>query len=92
MKGEFFTITTMTLPNERLFPNPTFSSSQEASSQLIDGEEPEQDTFKILVATDNHLGYLEKDPVRGDDSFNAFEEILQQAVKSEVKHRKKEER
>ncbi|KAF9379846.1 Double-strand break repair protein mre11a [Podila verticillata] len=61
-----------------------YQSSQEASSQLIDGEESEQDTFKILVATDNHLGYLEKDPVRGDDSFNAFEEILQQAVKSEV--------
>lgn len=61
-----------------------YHSSQEASSQLIDGEESEQDTFKILVATDNHLGYLEKDPVRGDDSFNAFEEILQQAVKSEV--------
>ncbi|KAG0040995.1 Double-strand break repair protein mre11a [Podila clonocystis] len=61
-----------------------YQSSQEASSQLIEGEESEQDTFKILVATDNHLGYLEKDPVRGDDSFNAFEEILQHAVKSEV--------
>lgn len=63
---------------------PLFTSSQEANSQLIDGEASEQDTFKILVATDNHLGYLEKDPVRGDDSFNAFEEILQHAVKSEV--------
>ncbi|KAG0335703.1 Double-strand break repair protein mre11a [Podila horticola] len=63
---------------------PLFTSSQEANSQLIDGEGSDQDTFKILVATDNHLGYLEKDPVRGDDSFNAFEEILQHAVKSEV--------
>ncbi|KAF9426240.1 Double-strand break repair protein mre11a [Podila epigama] len=53
-------------------------------SQLIETEEDEQDTFKILVATDNHLGYLEKDPVRGDDSFAAFEEILSLAVKSEV--------
>jgi double-strand break repair protein MRE11 len=34
------------------------------------------DTIRILIATDNHLGYLEKDPVRGDDSFAAFEEIL----------------
>ena len=33
--------------------------------------------LRILVATDNHLGYLEKDPVRGNDSFDAFEQILQ---------------
>ncbi|KAG0243236.1 Double-strand break repair protein mre11a [Mortierella sp. GBA43] len=44
----------------------------------------EKDTFSILVATDNHLGYLEKDPVRGDDSFAAFEEILALAADSEV--------
>ncbi|KAI8601288.1 Mre11 DNA-binding presumed domain-containing protein [Dissophora ornata] len=36
------------------------------------------------LATDNHLGYLEKDPVRGDDSFAAFEEILALAAESEV--------
>jgi double-strand break repair protein MRE11 len=29
-----------------------------------------------LVATDCHLGYKEKDPIRGEDSFNAFEEVL----------------
>ncbi|KAJ3044688.1 Double-strand break repair protein mre11a [Rhizophlyctis rosea] len=34
------------------------------------------DTFNILLATDNHVGYMEKDPIRGQDSFNAFEEIL----------------
>jgi double-strand break repair protein MRE11 len=34
-------------------------------------------TLKILVATDNHLGYNEKDVLRGDDSFKTFEEILQ---------------
>jgi len=44
----------------------------------------EKDTFSIMVATDNHLGYLEKDPVRGDDSFAAFEEILSLAAESEV--------
>lgn len=32
--------------------------------------------IKILISTDNHLGYFEKDPVRGDDSFRAFEEVL----------------
>ena len=43
-----------------------------------------EDTFKILVATDNHLGFMEKDPIRGDDSFKAFEEILAIAKKNEV--------
>lgn len=42
------------------------------------------DVFKIMIATDNHLGYNEKDPVRGDDSFLAFEEILQHANEHQV--------
>jgi len=44
----------------------------------------EADTFQILVATDNHLGYAEKDPIRGNDSLETFEEILRIAVKSNV--------
>lgn len=36
-----------------------------------------QDAFRFLILTDNHLGYDEKDPVTGDDSFEAFEEMLQ---------------
>ncbi|KAF9279152.1 Double-strand break repair protein mre11a [Mortierella alpina] len=55
------------------------------ASQLHEGEGDNEDTFSILVATDNHLGYLEKDPVRGDDSFEAFEEILEIAAKSEAR-------
>jgi len=31
---------------------------------------------RILVATDNHLGFMEKDAIRSNDSFAAFEEIL----------------
>ncbi|KAH8915011.1 Metallo-dependent phosphatase, partial [Atractiella rhizophila] len=31
----------------------------------------------ILIATDNHIGYMEKDPVRGRDSINTFKEILE---------------
>ncbi|KAG0196681.1 Double-strand break repair protein mre11a [Mortierella sp. GBA30] len=62
----------------------TQSQEQFDTSQLHDGEGKDGDTFSILVATDNHLGYLEKDPVRGDDSFHAFEEILEIAAKSEV--------
>jgi len=44
----------------------------------------QDDTLRILVATDNHLGYLEKDPIRGNDSFIAFEEILKNAKKLQV--------
>jgi len=40
--------------------------------------------LKILVATDNHLGVHEEDPVRKDDAFIAFEEILQHAVRHKV--------
>ncbi|KAJ3112537.1 Double-strand break repair protein mre11a [Physocladia obscura] len=40
--------------------------------------------FRILVATDNHLGFLEKDPVRGNDSFAAFHEILRVAKQRQV--------
>ncbi|XP_023160670.2 double-strand break repair protein MRE11 [Drosophila hydei] len=40
--------------------------------------------IRILVATDNHLGYAEKDAVRGEDSFTSFEEILELAVSEDV--------
>ncbi|KAI0305362.1 DNA repair exonuclease [Multifurca ochricompacta] len=43
-----------------------------------------EDTIRILLATDNHIGYLERDPIRGQDSVNTFKEILQLAVKSDV--------
>ncbi|KAM4682451.1 double-strand break repair protein MRE11 isoform 4-T5 [Amazona ochrocephala] len=44
----------------------------------------DEDTFKILIATDIHLGYMEKDPVRGNDTFVTFNEILDNAQKNEV--------
>ncbi|ODV98606.1 hypothetical protein PACTADRAFT_48327 [Pachysolen tannophilus NRRL Y-2460] len=34
------------------------------------------DTFRILVTTDNHVGYQESDPIRGNDSWKTFEEIM----------------
>lgn len=40
--------------------------------------------MRVLVATDIHLGYAEKDPVRGEDSFVTFEEILQNAQQLKV--------
>lgn len=39
-------------------------------------EEADEDTIRIMVSTDNHLGYLEGDAVRGNDSFAAMEEVL----------------
>jgi double-strand break repair protein MRE11 len=46
------------------------------ASQYSDYQTNENSDFRIMVATDNHLGYLEHDQIRGDDSFVAFEEIL----------------
>ncbi|KAF8982382.1 Metallo-dependent phosphatase-like protein [Cyathus striatus] len=43
-----------------------------------------EDTIRILLATDNHIGYMERDPIRGQDSINTFKEILELAVKNEV--------
>ncbi|GAA5999486.1 MRX complex nuclease subunit [Rhodotorula paludigena] len=40
--------------------------------------------IKVLLATDNHIGYCEKDPVRGRDSINTFKEILDLAVANDV--------
>jgi double-strand break repair protein MRE11 len=37
---------------------------------------PHSNVFRIMVFTDNHCGYLETDPIRGEDSFLAFEEAL----------------
>ena len=34
------------------------------------------DNCRILLSTDNHLGYAERDSIRGMDSFAAFEEVL----------------
>ncbi|XP_077468275.1 double-strand break repair protein MRE11 [Stigmatopora argus] len=51
-----------------------------ASSNALDDE----DTFKILIATDIHLGYLEKEAIRGGDSYNTFDEILQYAKTYQV--------
>ncbi|KAL6753815.1 Metallo-dependent phosphatase-like protein, partial [Haematococcus lacustris] len=38
------------------------------------------DILRIMMTTDNHLGVWEKDEVRKNDSFIAFEEVLSRAV------------
>ena len=36
----------------------------------------DDEILRVLVATDNHLGYAERDSIRSNDSFAAFEEVL----------------
>ncbi|KAJ9105969.1 hypothetical protein QFC19_003304 [Naganishia cerealis] len=40
--------------------------------------------FRIMLATDNHLGYNQSDPIRGQDSINTFREILEIARERQV--------
>ncbi|XP_062329155.1 double-strand break repair protein MRE11 isoform X1 [Osmerus eperlanus] len=44
----------------------------------------DEDTFKILIATDIHLGYMEKDAVRANDTFQTLDEILKCAKSNQV--------
>ncbi|XP_066250453.1 double-strand break repair protein MRE11 [Euwallacea similis] len=53
-------------------------------SQYEDEERKKEDIFLILVATDIHLGYAERDPVRSKDTFETFEEILKTARSKNV--------
>ncbi|ORX55853.1 DNA repair exonuclease [Piromyces finnis] len=51
-----------------------------ASNEIV----TDDDVISILIATDNHLGYMERDPLRSNDSFQTFEEILLYAKKYNV--------
>ena len=44
--------------------------------ERLEYDDPDDNTLRVLISTDNHLGYCETDPVRGLDSFAAFEEVL----------------
>ena len=46
-------------------------------SQMLEFEEEHKLTF--LVATDNHCGFKEKHPERGEDSFDALREVMEEA-------------
>ncbi|KAI1754712.1 double-strand break repair protein mus-23 [Xylaria castorea] len=50
-----------------------------SSSELTDA-----DTIRILIATDNHVGYEERDPIRKDDSWKTFDEIMNLARTEDV--------
>ena len=42
----------------------------------VDDQDDTSNLFRILVSSDIHLGYAEKDAERGLDSFNSFDELL----------------
>ena len=44
----------------------------------------ESDTIRILVATDSHVGYGERDPIRHEDSWRSFDEVLTLAKTRDV--------
>lgn len=45
---------------------------------------PSEDILNILVASDIHLGYAEKDACRGEDTYKTFEEVLRIAQERNV--------
>ena len=42
------------------------------------------DTIRILVASDSHVGYAERDPTRGNDSWKSFHEVMCLAREKDV--------
>lgn len=42
------------------------------------------DTIRILVATDSHVGFEERDPIRKDDSWKSFHEVMCLAKEQDV--------
>ncbi|KAL9109217.1 MAG: hypothetical protein Q9227_006142 [Pyrenula ochraceoflavens] len=42
------------------------------------------DTIRILVSTDNHVGFNERDNIRGDDSWKSFHEVMCVAKEQDV--------
>lgn len=49
---------------------------------MADGTTAE--SIKVLIASDLHQGYAELDPIRGNDSFDTFDEILGLANQHQV--------
>ncbi|KAG8934833.1 meiotic recombination [Tulasnella sp. 418] len=60
------------------------SPSNENQPPLTITTRRKEDIIKIMLATDNHIGYMERDPARGQDAINTFKEILELAVKHDV--------
>lgn len=75
------------LPSASIHQVTPAHSAHASGDQALEShaEEDASAAIRILVATDNHIGYAEKDPVRGRDSINTFREILSIAIKEDVR-------
>ncbi|KAK4101779.1 DNA repair exonuclease [Parathielavia hyrcaniae] len=47
-------------------------------------QDSDSDTIRILVSSDNHVGFEERDPIRKDDSWQTFDEVMQLARTHDV--------
>ncbi|KAK9413484.1 putative Metallo-dependent phosphatase-like protein [Seiridium unicorne] len=61
-----------------------FSHGSALVSELRLTASPEEDTIRVLIATDNHVGYEERDSIRKDDSWQTFDEIMTLARTQDV--------
>lgn len=63
------------MPDQFLYGKiPIWSYDFDASTDInLDDDE---DTIRILLTTDNHVGYAEKDPIRGNDAAITFREVM----------------
>ena len=66
----------------------TESTGQEAQSLNLalrtHRRATDSDTICILVSTDNHVGFEERDPIRKDDSWRTFDEVMTLAKERDV--------
>lgn len=61
-----------------------FSGSEVAVESVLSNKCVGADTIRILVATDSHVGYNERDPERKDDSWKTFDEVMCLAKEHDV--------
>lgn len=54
------------------------------SSFILANKRVDADVIRILVATDSHVGYEERDPIRKDDSWKSFHEVMCLAKSEDV--------
>ena len=65
-------------------PNLSQAEASQTSSQSSSQQESEPGEFRILIATDIHLGFAEKDPIRGE-YMNSLESIDSQTGSIDTK-------
>lgn len=61
-----------------------YNPSPRSKIEKREEQEMDDEIVRFIVSTDNHLGYCDRDPVRCNDSFAAFEEVLRNAVSRNV--------